>query len=118
MLSPMAGARIEKGRTLRVVLDFDFRVGNLEHVEAGHGLKRQQFRVYFAAERVMEVYRYGRDEGWEHRWVAAPTWLRGAVDIPMFLEGGKPDAARRVAQAFRDGLRAFFRQFDPNTGRL
>ena len=99
-------------------LDFAFRVGMLEHVETGHGLKRQQFRVYFAGDRVMEVYRYGRDEDWEYRWVAAPAWLRGAVDVPVFLEGGKVDASLRLMEAFRDGLRGFFRQFDPNSGRL
>lgn len=128
MLSPMVGAqRLAKTRTvarptLRVVLDFDFRVGKLQHgaVQTADGAKyrRQTFHVHFAGETVMELYRYGRDEGWEYRWIGAPTWLRGVVELPVFIDGGKADAGRKVVEAFRDGLRAYFRQFDPGSGRM
>lgn len=122
MMRPQVAGRTGLRKdTLTITLDFDFRIGKLERVDmrhTGHNGRRQEFGVYLAGRRVLDVYRYGRDDPWEHRWDSAPAWLRGAVDIPVFLDGGKVDAARRVTRAFEHGVRQFFQHFDTDQGRI
>ncbi len=122
MKPQVAGRTGLRKDTLTITLDFDFRIGSLEREGMSHeGYRpwiRQYFTVFLGGDGVMEVYRDGRGESWEWRWVGAPAWLRGAVDVPMFLDGGKVDAARRVTRAFEHGVRQFFQHFDTDQGRI
>lgn len=119
MLSPMVGATTnQKGKTLRVFLDFDFRIGRARRQDCG-GYPCTLFRVYLGADAVAEAWRFSTDEAWEWRWLTrAPLWLRGTVHTPMFLSGGKRDVEKSIRRAFTDGLRAYFRAFDPVDARF